>query len=150
MTEIPWPYAIVACSIGFQVFAGRNFPETSPGKPVLGGVPNPASASVRHIVAGGSDSAILEQAVKAADRARLFQQFSQLDGSPSRRNGGTGLGLALSDRMVRHHGGRIEVTSEPGQGSEFAVVLPRRSPTGATLSACASALRSALSMLGKK
>ncbi len=56
---MPWPYAIVACSMGFQVFAGRSLPETSPGKPVFGGVPNPASDSVRHSVAGGSDSAIL-------------------------------------------------------------------------------------------
>ena len=55
---MPWPYAIVACSIGFHVFAGRRRPATSPGKPVFGGVPNPASASICHIVSGGSDSAI--------------------------------------------------------------------------------------------
>ena len=55
---MPWPYAIVACSIGFHVFAGRSRPATSPGKPVFGGVPKPASESICHIVAGGSDSAI--------------------------------------------------------------------------------------------
>jgi hypothetical protein len=36
LTEIPWPYAIVACSIGFQVFAGRNFPETFAGEARVG------------------------------------------------------------------------------------------------------------------
>ena len=64
--------------------------------------------------------------IKPEDRAKLFQRFSQIDGSPSRKVGGTGLGLALSERMIRLHGGRIDVTSEPGNGSEFAVVLPRR------------------------
>ena len=46
---MPWPYAIVACSIGFHVFAGRSRPATSPGKPVFGGVPKPASESVCHM-----------------------------------------------------------------------------------------------------
>ena len=55
---MPWPYAIVACSMGFHVFAGRSLPATSPGKPVLGAAPNPASESICHIVAGGNVSAI--------------------------------------------------------------------------------------------
>ena len=55
---MPWPYAIVACSIGCHVFAGRSRPATSPGNPVCGGVPKPASESICHIVSGGSDSAI--------------------------------------------------------------------------------------------
>ncbi len=63
--------------------------------------------------------------IKPEDRVKLFQRFSQIDGSPSRKVGGTGLGLALSERMIRLHGGRIDVTSEPENGSEFAVVLPR-------------------------
>jgi signal transduction histidine kinase/DNA-binding response OmpR family regulator/CHASE3 domain sensor protein len=62
--------------------------------------------------------------IRPEDRARLFQRFGQLDNGPGRKEGGTGLGLVLADQMVRLHGGRIEVKSEPGQGSEFAVVLP--------------------------
>jgi signal transduction histidine kinase/DNA-binding response OmpR family regulator/CHASE3 domain sensor protein len=65
--------------------------------------------------------------IRPDDRARLFRRFSQLDGGPNRRAGGTGLGLVLSDQMVRLHGGRIDVESEPGAGSEFFVLLPRRS-----------------------
>ena len=52
LTEMPWPYAIVACSIGFHVFAGRNRPATSPGNPVFGAVPKPESESICHSVDG--------------------------------------------------------------------------------------------------
>ncbi|HWE35350.1 MAG TPA: response regulator [Isosphaeraceae bacterium] len=62
--------------------------------------------------------------IKPEDRGRLFQQFTQLDGSPSRKVGGTGLGLVITAQYVRMHGGRIDVTSEYGHGSEFAVILP--------------------------
>ncbi len=62
--------------------------------------------------------------IRPEDRARLFQRFGQLDNGPGRKAGGTGLGLVLADQMVRLHGGRFEVQSERGQGSEFAVVLP--------------------------
>ncbi|MCA1685914.1 MAG: CHASE3 domain-containing protein, partial [Planctomycetia bacterium] len=54
--------------------------------------------------------------IEPGDRGKLFQRFSQIDGSPGRRAGGTGLGLALSEGMVRLQHGRIDVTSEPGVG----------------------------------
>jgi CheY-like chemotaxis protein len=62
--------------------------------------------------------------IKPEDLGRLFQQFTQLDGSSSRKIGGTGLGLAISAHYVRMHGGRIDVASEFGKGTEFTVVLP--------------------------
>ena len=62
--------------------------------------------------------------IKPEDRGRLFKQFTQLDGSPTRKVGGTGLGLVITDQYVRMHGGRIDVSSEYSRGSEFAVLLP--------------------------
>ncbi|HET7677191.1 MAG TPA: response regulator [Candidatus Limnocylindrales bacterium] len=60
------------------------------------------------------------------DQARVFEEFSQV-GDAERRQGGTGLGLALTRRLIEAHGGRIELESRPGAGSRFTVVLPRES-----------------------
>ncbi|GAB4434505.1 MAG: hypothetical protein Kow0031_16250 [Anaerolineae bacterium] len=56
--------------------------------------------------------------------ADLFQPFVQLDSKLSRRYAGTGLGLALVQRMVEMHGGSVAVESTPDEGSRFTVWLP--------------------------
>jgi signal transduction histidine kinase/sensor domain CHASE-containing protein len=64
--------------------------------------------------------------ISAEDRQRLFRPFEQLDSGLSRRYGGTGLGLYLSGQYAKLIGGRIEVSSQLGEGSRFSLVLPRR------------------------
>jgi len=65
--------------------------------------------------------------IKKEDYARLFIEFERLDDSYARTTEGTGLGLALTKRLVELHGGRISMASEGlGSGSTFIVYLPVR------------------------
>ena len=63
--------------------------------------------------------------IAAEDRERIFDKFQQTDAGIEQREG-TGLGLALSKRLVELHGGRIWVDSELGKGSTFVFTLPAR------------------------
>ena len=63
--------------------------------------------------------------IAAGDRDKLFVEFQQLDNSQSKKYPGTGLGLALTKRIVESQGGHVGVKSELGRGSTFFAVIPR-------------------------
>jgi two-component system, sensor histidine kinase ChiS len=71
----------------------------------------------------------------------LFEKFGRVDNSTTRRQEGTGLGLALVQLCARAHGGSVEVESEEGKGSEFSLILPleRTQPAAAVAPAGSSA-----------
>lgn len=68
--------------------------------------------------------------IKPQDQERIFFEFEQLDSSYARQQQGTGLGLALTKRLVEMHGGRIQVESEgiEGKGCTFSFFIPLREP----------------------
>ena len=62
--------------------------------------------------------------IAASDRDRLFARFFRTRQAEERSIQGVGLGLSITKAIVESHGGRIEVESELGRGSEFRVRLP--------------------------
>lgn len=71
--------------------------------------------------------------IRPEDQARIFREFEQIDSSYAKQQQGTGLGLALTRRLVELHGGSIWVESEgEGRGSTFSFRLPLNPESGAS------------------
>ena len=63
----------------------------------------------------------------AKEMQKIFQKFYRTKRAEASGEAGTGIGLSIVEQIVHHHGGRMEVTSAPGKGSCFTVVLPAHS-----------------------
>src|SRR4029078_6133955 len=77
--------------------------------------------------------------IAAEQQERIFEDFRQLDNSPTRAYGGTGLGLSICRRLAQMLDGKISVHSEPGQGATFTLSPPirgRKRARRTTASAC--------------
>ena len=60
----------------------------------------------------------------AQEQARIFDEFTQADGSVTRRFGGTGLGMSIVRRLIDKMGGKLDLESEPGKGTKIGITLP--------------------------
>jgi signal transduction histidine kinase len=86
----------------------------------------------------GGDTARLEVAdsgpgIAPDRRSEVFERFHQLDGSSTRKMGGTGLGLHIARELVDLHGGNVQVGDAPEGGALFVVELPVQAPEGSVL-----------------
>ena len=75
----------------------------------------------RGVCLGVADTGI---GVASSDQEKIFEDFRQLDNSPTRPYGGTGLGLSICRRLATMFDGRITVDSELGRGSTFTLTIP--------------------------
>ena len=79
------------------------------------------NGSERVVCISVSDTGI---GIAPADQTRIFEDFRQLDNSPTRAYSGTGLGLSICRRLAQMLDGEISVRSEVGKGSAFTLTLP--------------------------
>jgi signal transduction histidine kinase/ActR/RegA family two-component response regulator len=89
-------------------------------------VPPARNSDEGEVVMSVTDSGI---GIAEKDLERIFEPFTQLESSMSRRYGGTGLGLSISRSLAENMGGTLSATSKPGAGSRFEVRFPAQDVT---------------------
>lgn len=127
-------------TIALEVFDGPGTPEVLGDEARLRQVLNnlvtnalqhtPESADVTVRVGTDADAAVLEvvdqgPGMTERDAQRVFERFYRADSSRTRASGGTGLGLPIVDSLVKAHGGTVAVSTVPGKGCCFRVMVPR-------------------------
>ena len=80
----------------------------------------------RRLPDGGGEFSVKDNGMGIAKEhlPRLTERFYRVDGSRSRETGGTGLGLAIVKHVMQRHSGRLQIESDPGQGSTFQLLFP--------------------------
>jgi len=75
---------------------------------------------------GGAQLVISDdgQGIPPQDLMHITERFYRVDNEQSRESGGTGLGLSIVKHIVNRHRGQLDITSEPGQGTEFSIRFP--------------------------
>jgi heavy metal sensor kinase len=91
---------------------------------------SPTGATIDVMVQGGASEVTVSvrdegPGIAAIHQQRLFERFYRVDNARSRQMGGAGLGLSIARWAVEAHGGRLELSSQPGAGSTFRISLPR-------------------------
>ena len=63
--------------------------------------------------------------ISEVDLPHIFERFYRADKSRNRNTGGAGIGLAITEAIIKAHGGSITVNSKYGEGTEFTITLPQ-------------------------
>ena len=92
---------------------------------------NRPDGSVRiHVESRAQDAvvSVLDTGIGIAPehQSRIFERFYRVDKSHSKASGGTGLGLSIVKHAAMYHGGKVELESQPGRGTEIRVTLPKQ------------------------
>ena len=91
--------------------------------------PPGSEVKIRLLESDGWQIEIADQGpgIPKEEHARIFEKFHRLGGELRRESQGTGIGLSLVKAVAEAHGGRIDLLSEPGAGSRFILILPKKS-----------------------
>jgi len=91
---------------------------------------SPGNSTVRVEAEGAGSEVIIRvkdqgRGIPPEHLGRIFERFYRVDAGRSRKVGGTGLGLAIVKHIAQAHGGRVTVSSTPGEGSTFSIMIPQ-------------------------
>src|SRR5262249_33890806 len=101
--------------------AGNAIKFTSRGEVIIRVRPAATTNHETGLLFGVGDTGI---GIRLAKQKPIFEAFAQAESSTTRRCGGTGLGLTISNQLVQLMGGRISVESQPQKGSTFYFIMP--------------------------